>query len=98
MQSYQYGLAEDIKERVDAKGHVILTTDQAKLLSRTKVLCVTTVIVITNWMVMNRSSEFSRLLPSERGGVSTEPCGGGSAGCNVLWILWGADLQALRVD
>ena len=66
MQSYQYGLAEDIKERVDAKGHVILTTDQAKLLSRTKVLCVTTVIVITNWMVMNRSSEYSRLLPSER--------------------------------
>ena len=52
MQSYQYGLAEDIKERVDAKGHVILTTDQTKLLSRTKVLCVTTVIVITNWMVM----------------------------------------------
>ena len=50
-------MAEDIKERVDAKGHVILTTDQTKLLSRTKVLCVTTVIVITNWMVMNRSSE-----------------------------------------
>ena len=40
LHSYQYGLGERIRERVDAMGHVALTDKDASTLSRTKALCI----------------------------------------------------------
>lgn len=53
--SYQFGLSEHAKERVDTAGHVELTHTQARKLSRTKVLCVMVTVVAVVFLVKNRS-------------------------------------------
>jgi hypothetical protein len=51
--SYHLGLGERAKERVDTHGHVILTDEEAKRVSRTKALCTMTCVVGTLWLVSN---------------------------------------------
>ena len=51
--SYQFGLAEKQKERVDTFGHIKLREDEALQISRTKVLCVVTTVVATLLLVSN---------------------------------------------
>eukprot|EP01051_Picozoa_sp_SAG22_P030274 SAG22_NODE_11655_length_475_cov_1.095745_1_plen_77_part_10 len=51
--SYHLGLGEREKERVDTHGHVILTDQEAKGLTRTKVLCTVTCVVGTMLLVHN---------------------------------------------
>jgi hypothetical protein len=54
--SYNFGLGERAKERVDSCGHVHLNDSQAQRLSRTKVLSVAVVLVLTIWLVDNGAS------------------------------------------
>eukprot|EP01052_Picozoa_sp_SAG31_P027528 SAG31_NODE_2583_length_5435_cov_55.000000_4_plen_198_part_00 len=54
--SYSFGLGERARERVDSCGHVDLTDAQARRLSRTKVLSVSVVLVVTLWLVDNGAS------------------------------------------
>lgn len=54
--SYNFGLAERAKERVDGYGHIDLSDAQAQRLSRTKILIVTVVLVGTIWLVDNGAS------------------------------------------
>jgi len=51
--TYHLGLGEREKERVDTRGHVILTDDEAKRLSHTKALCTVTCVIGTLWLVSN---------------------------------------------
>eukprot|EP01043_Picozoa_sp_COSAG02_P023757 COSAG02_NODE_1277_length_13502_cov_14.551593_10_plen_132_part_00 len=51
--SYQFGLSEREKQRVDAFGHVVLSDSQARQLSRTKLLCVIITVFVTLWLVTN---------------------------------------------
>lgn len=66
--SYQLVLGEREKERVDTHGHIILTDQEAKRLSHTKVLCISTCIVVTMLMtyagavVAAKSSAFTTVL------------------------------------
>ena len=54
--SYQYGLGEQAKERVDAMGYVNLNREQARALSLTKVMCAVVAVVGTIYMVTNGAS------------------------------------------
>eukprot|EP01052_Picozoa_sp_SAG31_P023677 SAG31_NODE_1967_length_6785_cov_7.007329_7_plen_508_part_00 len=44
--SYKFGLGERARERVDAVGHVILSDEDAKMLTRTKKLCIVLTIFV----------------------------------------------------
>ena len=59
--SYQFGLAERHKERVDKHGHVELTDDELSQLSRTKALCIPITVVLTAYLVTNGASVFAML-------------------------------------
>ena len=54
--SFQLGLSEREKERVDTYGYVVLTDIEARQLSRTKALCVVITVVFTLWLVSNGAS------------------------------------------
>lgn len=51
--SFQFGLGERAKERVDEFGHITLTDVEATQLSITKPLCTVTCIVAGVWLVSN---------------------------------------------
>ena len=59
--TYQFGLAERLKERVDTHGHIILMADEALQLSRTKVLCVVATVAGTLFFV-NNGATFATLM------------------------------------
>lgn len=54
--SYQFGLGEREKERVDTYGYVVLTDLEARQLSRSKAMCVVITVVFTLWLVDNGAS------------------------------------------
>ena len=54
--SYQFGLSERAKESVDAHGHVLLTDEQARSLSQTKVMCTVVTMALTLLLVWNGAS------------------------------------------
>ena len=54
--TYQFGLDERERQRVDAFGHVELRDEEIRLLSRTKRLCVPITIIVTAWLVTNGAS------------------------------------------
>ena len=59
--SYHFGLGEREKEKVDADGHVLLTDNQARSLSRTKVMCTAVTMALTLLMVYNGASAAAML-------------------------------------
>ena len=59
--SYMFGLGEKLKERVDTYGHVHLGDDEARQLSRTKVLCVVAAVGGTLFFV-NNGATFATLM------------------------------------
>ena len=54
--AYHYGLSENARQRVDTFAHVTLNTDEAQMLSRTKVLVVVITLVGTIFLVTNGAS------------------------------------------
>jgi hypothetical protein len=54
--TYQFGLDERERQRVDAFGHVELREEEISLLSRTKRLCIPITIIVTGWLVTNGAS------------------------------------------
>ena len=51
--SYELGLGERAKERVDTHGHVMLTDEETKKLWHTKALCTVPSVVGILWLVSN---------------------------------------------
>jgi hypothetical protein len=54
--AYAIGLGERQRERVDTYGYVLLTDEEARTFSRTKLLCITATVFYTFYMVWNGAS------------------------------------------
>ena len=54
--TYQFGIDERERQRVDAFGHVELREEELRLLSRTKRICIPVTMFVTAWLVTNGAS------------------------------------------